>query len=285
MGVVVSVNGKITRPKSGAVSPGGQGFLYGFGLFETMPAYTGRIYRLDKHLERLVNSAATLGIERVNGGLLEKTCSGAAVAAGEDIARIRLTVARRESGDEEPDIVVIARRYDPPAPSVYRQGCRAIISPFRRSSFSPLVGHKTTSRMECVMARDKALKEGYDEALFINEKGNLTEGSISNLFMVASDGILVTPPLAEGLLPGIMRQMVIDSALELGIAVSQTCVPTDALTGFSSAFLTNSMFGILPLSGINIRGTEHKLESSRTIIRLIETWREATGQGPIPGLA
>jgi branched-subunit amino acid aminotransferase/4-amino-4-deoxychorismate lyase len=106
---------------------------------------------------------------------------------------------------------------------------------------------KTTSYMENIIAREQALAAGSDEVLFLNEKGHLTEGTVSNMFLVTPAMSLVTPPVKSGLLPGITRKFVMELAAKQGIKVIEADVSLNELRHFSEAFLTNSIIEIVPL--------------------------------------
>ena len=89
-----------------------------------------------------------------------------------------------------------------------------------------------------------------DEALLLNEAGFITEGSVSNVFFVKASGLVTTPPLESGILPGITREMVMEMADTMGISVTEGNVSPDDLTQFDEAFLTNSVMEIMPLVAV-----------------------------------
>ncbi len=136
--------------------------------------------------------------------------------------------------------------------------------------------HKTTNYLECLMARTKARSAGYDEALFLNEHDNLTEGSISNLFLVNHDGALVTPPVDAGLLPGITRAFVQELALKLGIKSSEKNISLERLDNFCEAFITNSLMEIMPVASISDNnGEEHHFANRNITGVLSKAYRES----------
>lgn len=252
---VVYLNGSLMPPSQARVSVFDHGFLYGYGLFETMRAYNGRIFLLERHLNRLLEAASVLGLAGLNAAELDKACMDTLAANGLKSARLRLTVSRGEAGSltgtcHKPTILVTASSYSPPPPEKYDRGFRAGLASFRRCSQSPIVRFKSTSYLVSVMARMEAEAAGLDESLFLNEQGHITEGSTSNIFLVTSPCRLVTPPIESGLLAGITRQVVLELAGSLGLNTIEAEVRLKDLEQASEAFLTSSLIEIMPLVGV-----------------------------------
>ncbi len=258
MAELVYLNGSLVSRDDARIAVLDYGFLYGFGLFETMRAYGGHVFRLDRHLDRLLNSAERLGIT-VEGEVLESAVTETIRANGLSNARIRLTVSIGEGGAVpdpttcgEPTVLVVAGNYRSFSEEVYRKGFSAVVSSSRRNSQSPLSGMKTLNFLESMLARQEARTAGADEALLLNEKGLLAEASMSNVFLV-SKGSLRTPGLESGVLPGVTREAVIELAGGLGMDVVECDMTTDDLTVADEAFLTNSVMEIMPLTGVEGR--------------------------------
>jgi branched-subunit amino acid aminotransferase/4-amino-4-deoxychorismate lyase len=226
-----------------------QGVQFGWGLFETIKVYNGMPRLLDRHLHRLFSSASELKIshstnkEKLAGNITDYI---RAVGSSSFILKIVLT----KGTGEVPNIFFTSRAI-PYSAENYRSGFSAGISSIRRNESSPLVYMKTLNCLENIIARQGALEQGYNEALFINTKGFLSEGSISNIFF-AKDLKVFTPRVECGLLPGIVREEVIhELAPELGIDVIEGEFPLEALLEADEAFLTNSGMEIMPLSRVN----------------------------------
>ena len=254
---IVYLNGSLLPRSRALVSVFDQGFLYGYGLFETMRAYGGKIFLLERHLERLLASSRVLGLETGLKGIdLGRVVKETLEANNLEDARLRLTVSRGEMdsfpghGAPAPTVLVTARSYTPLPPEIYDRGFRAGVSSYRRYSQSPLVGLKATSYLLNVLAKMEAGAAGLDEALLLNERGSIVEGSTSNIFLVTAGSGLVTPPVASGLLPGITRQAVMELAGAEGIAITEDEVALADLGQFSQAFLTNSVMEIMPLVAV-----------------------------------
>lgn len=281
MGEIVHLNGRLVKIEEAGIGPSDQGFLYGAGLFETMRAYDGGIFLLGKHLERLAASARVIGVESLGTAPLKEACRSVVAANKLESARIRLTVSRGNSKSfpssvGQPTVLAQAQPYTPPAPEKYRAGYRAAISPFRHFSQSLLVRHKTTSYLECLLARLQAEEKGYNEAIFLNERGDISEGSSSNLFFVQKDGLLVTPPVGSGLLPGITREFILKMASGVGIVTEEKNICLDDLDKFSEAFITSSLVEVMPLASITgLDGAEYKFDGCEATVRLQRIYREA----------
>ncbi len=251
---IVYLNGSLIPRSQARVSVFDHGFLYGYGLFETMRAYHGTIFLLERHLKRLLNSAAVIGLSPELAEIdLAKACTDTLMANGLQDARLRLTVSRGEvdsfsgSGTSvAPTVLVTARSYQALPAQIYNKGFRVGASSFRRYSQSPLSRLKSANYLLNVLARKEAEAAGLDESLLLNERGLITEGSISNVFFVAHSG-LVTPPVESGILPGITREVVMELADALGINVTEGEVRLEDMGQFGEAFLTNSVMEIMPL--------------------------------------
>ncbi|MFQ6121888.1 MAG: aminotransferase class IV [Dehalococcoidales bacterium] len=259
----VYLNGSLIPRSQARVSVFDHGFLYGYGLFETMRAYHGKIFLLERHLKRLLNSAVVIGLSSQLAEIdLSKACYDTLKANGLLDARLRLTVSRGEvdsfpgSGTNvAPTVLVTATSYQALSAQRYNKGFKAGVASFRRYSQSPLSRLKSANYLLSVLARMEAEASGLDEALLLNEHGFIAEGSTSNIFFVSSVG-LVTPSLESGILPGITREVVMELADSLGVNVTEGEVKLEDLGQFDEAFLTNSVMEIMPL--VEVRDNEGK---------------------------
>jgi branched-chain amino acid aminotransferase len=253
---VVYLNGALIPRDAARVSPFDYGFLYGYGLFETMRSYGGYIFRLDNHLERLKRSAMLLGLPPVTLDL-EKACEDILRANHLKDARIRVTVSigQGEGIPDPPDhpdptVFVTATSYTPPSGDTYRAGFKAFVASVRQNSQSPLSSMKSANYLDKLLARKEARAAGANEALLLNERGFLCEASTGNIFLM-SKGSLITPGEESGCLPGITRQAVMELALELGVPVAQQDVSLEELLQAQEAFLTNSLIELMPLTEVD----------------------------------
>jgi len=252
---IIYLNGQLLPLSRAKLSPFDHGFLYGYGLFETMRAYNGHIFRFDRHLTRLRRSAQSLGLaNRLTAFDLEAACIKTLDANKVKDARMRLTVSAGE-GDMTPDpstcssptVLVTAQNLVPLPPEKYESGFKATLSPLRRNSQSPLSRLKSTCYVENIFARMAARATGYDEAILLNEQGYLAEGSMTNIFLV-SNRELITPSLESGVLPGITREAVLEIARDANIKNVERQVELKELIEAEEAFVTNSILELMPLT-------------------------------------
>jgi len=260
MAEIIYLNGRLTPHPKAKLSPFDHGFLYGYGLFETMRAYQGHIFRLSRHLARLRSSAQSLGLTHsilnvVEGEQsLEVACLATLEANKLRNARLRLTVSAGE-GDMTPDpgtcssptVLITARNLVPLPPEKYESGFKAALSSLRRNSQSPLSRLKSTCYMENILARMAARAAGCDEAILLNEQGYLAEGSTTNIFLTRN-GELITPSLESGVLPGITREAVLEIAQAANIKTLERQVELKELIEAEEAFITNSILELMPLT-------------------------------------
>jgi len=258
MNEVVYLNGSLVPLDRAKISVLDYGFLYGYGLFETMRAYGGKVFLLDKHLERLDNSLEMLGI-KTEGLSLKYAVMDTIRANKLTDARVRIAVSVGEGGTVpdpascgEPTVLVVATAYKPYPDEVYEKGFRAVISSIRRNSQSPVSTLKSANYLDSLLARQEARKAGVDEALLLNDKGLLAEASMSNIFLL-SGGALKTPRVESGILPGITREAVLEIAAKSGIGSTETNITQGELNNAQEAFLTNSVMEIMPLVEVDGR--------------------------------
>ena len=275
---IVYLNGSLVPRSQAKISPFDLGFLYGYGLFETMRAYSGHIFRLGVHLERLTRSAAQLGMP-LSASELKKACYDTLKANKLSDARIRLTVSMGE-GEATPDppkhpqptVLIIATNYTPPSAETYRNGYKAVVASMRQNSQSPLSRLKTANYLNNILARKEARGKGADEAILFNERNYLCEGSTSNIFLVAR-GNLITPNEESGCLPGITRQIVIELATELSIRVTEREIRLEELLNADEAFFTSSLIELMPLTEVDGK-TIGSGKRGRVSERLMRAYKE-----------
>jgi len=253
---IVYLNGALMPLSEASLSPLDYGFLYGYGLFETMRAYSGRVFRLEEHLRRLRWSAELLGISTPLIEDLASAVYDTLEANRLANARVRMTLSAGR-GEPIPDIssckeatlLVTAREYTPHSDEIYQAGYKAIISTTRRNSASPVSSLKSLSYIENMLARREAVSAGADEAILLNEHDSVSEGSTSNIFLV-SGGNLSTPAPESGLLPGITRGVVLELAAQAGIQATEHPVTTADLMGAEEVFCTNSVIEIMAVTAV-----------------------------------
>jgi branched-subunit amino acid aminotransferase/4-amino-4-deoxychorismate lyase len=243
--------------------------LFGEGLFETFRVYRGgKLAFVEDHLDRMAEGCRFfhLPFSRQKAmdalrGAVRGLCDGAE-------GRLRLNL--RSYGRRHPEKSCFETSWEPIF--VSDRKLRGTIdlcpAPFTRFSGSPLVRFKTTSYLENMFALRWAREQGFFDALFTNERGEITEGSIANIFFL-KDGQISTPPVEAGLLPGITRKQVIQAARQLDMPLTESMVLPSGLKGFDGAFITNSLIEVLAVERIG----DIRYETPDTIEKLHHAYR------------
>jgi branched-chain amino acid aminotransferase group I len=257
MGDIVYLNGELMPRHEAMISPFDRGFLYGYALFETMRSYGGGVFRLERHLSRLWRSAERLALAaELEAYDLEQAVYRTLEANGLADARIRLTVSAGpgERGLSRPVggsvMVLVSAEKLALSLQAYERGISAAIVSTRRNSLSPLSRMKVANYLDNLIAHSEAAAQGADEAILLNERGCIAEGSMSNIFLVAG-GQLLTPSEESGVLPGITREAVLDLARDLGIEAVVGEIALANLRRADEAFLTSSVREVLPITRID----------------------------------
>jgi len=274
--MIVFLNGQFIPESEAMVSVFDRSFLYGDGLFETVRVAHGKPFRLRSHLERLEQGARFLGIKRPYSA---DELSG---YAGELMARnslhealLRITLSRgvgvrgySPKGADQPTLVMSLHPFHS-AQTGHLAAWRAHTARVRLPSGDVLAQFKTCNKLVQVLARMEVEAAGADEALLTNTDGFVVEASSGNLFWVQA-GKVCTPPLADGILRGITRGVVVELCEQLGLAVLEANLQPQELLRVEAAFLSLSSFGIVELSEID--GVQ--LGRSPLVTKLFETYSE-----------
>jgi len=236
-----------------------RGFQYGDGLFETLRIYKGEIWAVDQHLDRLWNSQLALGFGLSRAVFDEIRSAVAKVSRNNHIQEdgvAKVMISRGEGARGytppvpcDPTIVVQANAYQPLNETIYQKGYTAILCSGPVFSGAASSQYKTLSSFDKVMARMEVASAGVDEGVLVNERGQITEATSSNLFVVLRDRIK-TSPVSCGLLPGVTRRYVVDLLREEGFSVVEEPVGLDDLRAAEDVWITNSILGIIRLRSI-----------------------------------
>lgn len=249
------VDGELVSRADATVSVLDHGLTVGDGVFETVLVRGGVPFALSRHLARLASSAAGLGlpdldVDRVRAAALEVV----AAASDEDAARARLRITVTSGtgpvgsarGDGAQTLVVTLTAAAPWPATV-----RVATVPWVRNERSAVAGVKTTSYAENAVALAHAHRRGASEAVLANTRGELCEGTGSNVFVVV-DGVVLTPPLSSGCLAGITRELVLEWGGDAA-PIREADLPYDVLLRADEVFLTSSTRDVHPVTGIDDR--------------------------------
>jgi len=255
---IVYINGSLVPRSKAHISISDHGFLYGYGLFQTMRAYHGNLFLLGRHLKKLYAAAEVIGMrQKLHGINLEKACVETLQANKLKEARVRLTVTNGESAAlpwidavGAPNVVVTAVPYTPFKAEKYARGFKVGIASVRRARQSVVSSMKSINYLLNVMAQMEVAGQGLDEALLLNDDGYIAEGGGSNVFFVRSSK-LVTPSPDSGIIPGVTRGVVMELAEGLGIGFTEGTVGKAVFTQCDEAFMTNALIEIMPVVSVS----------------------------------
>jgi branched-chain amino acid aminotransferase len=301
--MLVNLDGAIVPPEQARVSVLDRGFLYGDSVYEVVRTYGGRPFELALHLERLAHSAERVGLEpRWDAGWtgteLARTLAAARALpapapdpdaapwnVGEWSARIIMTRGAGELGLDPalaagPVAVIIVREAAAPPLRAYAEGVAVALAGTRRpppEAVDPSA--KTGAHLMHVLALKEARASGAHEALLLDGRGLVTEGSSSNVFVVRG-GRLCTPPPAAGILEGVTRRAVLLLARAEGVPVEEVPLRPEEVEGAEEVFITSTLREILPV----VRVGPHAVGSGRPgpmTARLHQAFRRMASQvGP-----
>ena len=228
-----------------------RGFTLADGVFETMRARGGTVFRLARHLARLERALTVLEIP-VPSQLHEWVVHAAQASCGEE-SSLRLTVTRGAGpagvappSESRPTVIVSVSPMPVFPASTYSAGVTAHVASGRRNEYAMTAGLKTLAYVDAVAGLLEARRAGADEALFLDTEGHCSEATASNLF-IWTGAELVTPPLSCGILPGITREAVLELARSEALPVAERAFELDELLSADEAFLTSSLRGVAPL--------------------------------------
>jgi len=250
---IISLNGDFVLPNDLPLSPLDRGFTFGDGIFETMKVVNGTIWYMNRHLDRLSYGASKLGID-VPAKLCEWISHVTQVEPRYSYGlRVIVTrgIAQRQglAGSDvvQPTVAITTIALPEGQKSLDERVVHAAITDTRRYERGLTVGIKTTNYLESILALRRVIADGYQEAIFLDTQGFVSEASASNIFLW-SDGRLITPSNTCGILPGITRAVVLELAERAGIPVAEQKIPASTLYLADEVFLTSSLREIVPVT-------------------------------------
>ncbi len=255
MTIRINVNGVLGTDEDRLLSPLDQGFLFGASVYETVRTYDGVPFLVERHLKRLRDSALALGIDfDESDETLTRRVYETLEASGNAESSVRIVVSAgvgaidyRQGSTKKPTIVIVVRPLPPFPESLYKDGATAsFVSIMRagRGNLSPRI--KSSNLLNNLMALRQAHERGAYEALMLNPKGEVCEGSMSNVFVV-TDATIATPPISAGILEGITRELVLLIAREGGFELEEKILLPDELLGADEVFITASSRQVVPI--------------------------------------
>jgi branched-chain amino acid aminotransferase len=247
--VTLWVDGRIVADDEPVLRAHDHGLVVGDGVFETCKVVDGRPFALTRHLRRLRASADGLGLKLDEDAI--RAGVDAVLADRPARARLRITVTGGPSpyGSDRGDapatvLIATGELHDWPAIA------EVVIVPWTRNERSATCGLKTISYADNVVALRYARARGAAEAIFANTRGELCEGTGSNV-VLEQDGALLTPPTSSGCLAGITRELLLEWCRDEGIRIEETAVPVDELRRTGEAFLVSTTRDVQPIGSVD----------------------------------
>ena len=261
MSLKIYISGKYYDKEDAKVSVYDHGLLYGDGVFEGIRSYSGKVFRLAEHLDRLWNSAKALRLtvpisKEEMARAIEETLSVNGIKDG----YIRVVVTRGvgtlgldPTHCSEPQVIIITDRIALYPEKLYREGLEIVtVSTVRNhpAALSPRV--KSLNYLNNILAKLEGMQAGCSEALLLNHKGEVAECTGDNIFLVRN-GRLLTPPCDAGILEGVTRDTVIELARAAGIEVAEISLTKHDVYIADECFLTGTAAEVIPVVMVDSR--------------------------------
>lgn len=287
--LTIFLDGKFVPESEAKVSVFDHGLLYGDGIFEGIRFYNGRVFRLEEHLDRLWDSARSICLD-IPMSRAEMTDALLETIRRNDLREgyIRQIVTRgvgnlglNPAQCKQPSVIIIATTIALYPKEVCERGLTVVTCATRRTSAAALnPAVKSLNYLNNVMARIEANLAGADEALMLNDAGNVAECTADNVFIIKR-GQIFTPPISAGALRGITRSVVFDIAAELGLKISETDVTRHDVFIADECFLTGTAAEVIPVVKADGRpiGTG---QPGAITMRMIGRFREMTRETGTP---
>ncbi len=259
MSHIAYVNGRYVPLRKAQVHVEDRGFQFADGVYEVFPVYAGRIVNQDWHMQRLAQSLQGLrmgwplapGV--LNMILPEMLRRNGVTDGGMIYLQITHGVSPRNhafpGGKVKPTLVIMARAVNMAARHAQAEtGVRVITVPENRW---PRRDIKSVSLLPNMLAKQQAAEQGASEALYVNDRGIVTEGASSTFWIVRPDGVLMTHPLGHDILPGVTRRVVLEIAREKGLKVEEREFTLAEAVKAREAFLTSATNFVMPVTQID----------------------------------
>ena len=268
----IYLNGDLVAKEDAKISVFDHGLLYGDGVFEGIRLYDGCVFKLEEHLERLEYSAKAILLDLpLNREQMSKAVCDTCLANDLKNGYVRLVVTRgpghlglTPDGCGPSNVIIIADDIQLYPEELYRDGLKIISVPTRRINASALPpAIKSLNYLNNILAKIEAKKVGFQEALMLNDKGEIAECTGDNVFII-SKGVLFTPPLDSGSLRGITRGAVIDLAEEIGLPCREQALTRYDLWTADECFLTGTAAEVIPCVEVDHREVGNGVPGSVT---------------------
>ena len=256
---MIYLNNKLVPRDKALISVFDHGFLYGDGIYETLRAYDGVAFKFDEHTERLFRSAGMIGLKiPMSPADIKKAVDKTIRANKLKEAFIRINISRGAGPIgldprlcPEPTFVIICNPFKDYPEQFYEKGVKVVIVNVRRnlkSALNPMI--KSLNFLNNVLANIEGMKEDAHEAIMLNYKGYIAEGTTSNIFFIKNK-TLFTPELEVGILDGITRRIILNLADEAGMKLSEGRFIPDDVYDADEVFISSTTREIMPVTTID----------------------------------
>lgn len=285
MGISYYIDGKLYPKEEAKVSVLDHGFLYGDGVFEGIRAYSGRVFRLEQHFDRLWQGARTLMLQiPLSRDELRKAVLWTLRENKLRDAYIRLVVTRGV-GDlgldprkcPRPSVIIITDTISLYPAELYERGMEVVSVSTRKNrpdALNPNI--KCLNYLNQILGRLEVNREGAPEGIMLNQDGHVAEATADNIFMVLK-GVLVTPPAIAGILLGITRETVLEVAVKEAIPTEEKLFGLHTLYNSDECFLTGTGAEVVPVVKVDGRTIGAGVPGEMTR-RIIKSFRELVQQ-------
>jgi branched-chain amino acid aminotransferase len=246
-------NGRIRNADSPELTAGQIGLLAGWGVFSTLRVSEGALFAWERHWARMSRDAALLNISMPpDAGAVERDLIRLVEANGRPDCTLRLVVVRNSGGiwegptADRRDADVIALTADS---KYWGESVRLNIQPDARFSRNEFVGAKIISWGQNLTWAERAVQQGFDEVILLNERGLVAECTSANIFAVFGDEA-ITPPLGDGCLPGVTREVLLQEIRAEGAHVKERSLAPEDLYRADEVFITSTTRDLLPVREI-----------------------------------
>lgn len=280
----IYINGQFFAPEDAKISVYDHGLLYGDGVFEGMRIYSGKVFRLTEHLQRLDESGRAIGLQMpIDLETMAKDVNDTVARNDIEDGYIRLIVTRGAGAlgldpfkCSDPQLIIIADSITLYPDSAYENGLDLVTASTIRNhpaALSPRI--KSLNYLNNILAKMEGLRAGCVEALMLNHKGEVAECTGDNIFIV-KDGKLFTPPIEAGILEGITRNAVLELAQQAGIETAEIPLTRHDLYVADECFLTGSAAEVIAAVKLDGRAigdgtvgpiTQQLNQAFRTLVR------------------
>lgn len=256
MDLIVYLNGNFVKANEARISVYDHGFLYGDGVFETLRAYKRCVFKFEEHVQRLYNSLKQIYLDMpLAPNMMLKAIKLLLQYNQLSDAYIRITVSRGEgpigldmSLCPSPTMLIITETTHAYPPNWYQQGISTVIVSQRKVPDVCMPSSiKSCNYLVNILARKETMEKGAQEALMLNMEGYITEGTVSNVFLIKDKKIL-TPSLSSGILEGVTRRSVIELAEQRGMEVIESHISPEEIFHADECFLTNTSMEVMPVT-------------------------------------